>query len=106
MIKIKVTNEQGAALVLPMIVSKWGNPEFTEEDGARLIAHTGDSEAWHDITYMCWDGGQMTFAFKPEGSDAFYCPYAYEITLDDKPVVGNELIEYCDTYWIKVNFPE
>lgn len=103
MIKIKITNDTGAVLMLPMIVSQWGNPEFTDEDGARLISHTNDKESWHDVTYVCYDGGQMSHSFEPdeESIGHGYKKYSYEITLNDKPCTANELFEYCDTYGVE-----
>lgn len=103
MIKINVTNDAGVTITLPMIVSQWGNPDFTEENGARLIEHTGTEHAWHDVCYVCYDGAQMSHTFEvdeerfPYGDKSF----SYQITLNDKPCTADELFEYCDTFGLE-----
>ena len=108
MINITVTNEQGVSIVLPMFVTRWDNPDFTQENGELLIAHTGDKEAWHDVCYVCYDGGQMSHSFEPddESREHGYKAYSYEITLNGKTCTAEELYEYCDTYYIVEDEPD
>lgn len=108
MINITVTNEQGVSIVLPMFVTRWDNPDFTQENGELLIAHTGDKEAWHDVCYVCYDGGQMSHSFEPddESREHGYKAYSYVITLNGEPCTAEELYEYCLTCYIVEGEPD
>jgi len=97
MIEITITNDKGEVLVLPMFVSRFGNPDFTEENGLRLTTHTNYEHAWHDVCYVCYDGGQTSHSFEAD-EEYNTKSFSYSITIYGKPCTKEELYEYCDTY--------
>lgn len=95
MISVLITNQYNETKEFPMYMTEWGNPDFTEEVAAQVHDFVGHDNAWHDMTYAMYDGGQAAETF--ERDDEYGTPeYSYQVLLNGQTCDNEHLNLFYD----------